>query len=174
MKIRFKQDRANILKLLESPNIKKRLQVLDKLNGVNERETLKILIKLLEDESWIMRERAANKLVQYGNQVVPRLEILLKKGFWYTRAAACLALGGIASLNSFEAIVDLLLQDDNPTVIKEACNALVKLLHKDTSECAIRINDLNADPDKAERFLSTIEANNLDLFLMIKDLQRNE
>src|SRR4030042_704975 len=170
MKIRFKQDRANLIKLLESPNIKKRLQVLDKLNGVKERETLRILIKLLEDESWIMRERAANKLAQYGNQVVPRLELLLKKGYWYTRAAACLALGEIASPNSFEAIIELLLQDDNPTVIKEACNALSKLLQKEAGECAIKIHEFTSDTGRTERFLAVIETHNPDLFLLIKSI----
>ncbi len=174
MKIRFKQDRANLMKLLASPNIKKRLQVLDKLNGVNERETLRILLKLLEDESWVMRERAAHKITQYGNQVVPRLEGLLKKGYWYTRAAACHALGEISNPNTFESIVDLVLQDDNPTVIKEACNALHKLLQKEASECATKIHDLAADADKTSRLLGVVESNHPDLFLLIKKLQQHE
>ncbi len=174
MKIRFKQDRANLLKLLESPNIKKRLQVLDKLNGINERETLKILIKLLEDQSWIMRERAANKLTQYGSGIVPRLELLLQKGYWYTRAAACLALGNIASPSSFEAIVELLLRDDNPTVIKEACCALSKLMQNETSECAVRIHELATDTSKIERLLAAIETNDPELCLRIKELQHHE
>jgi ATP adenylyltransferase/5',5'''-P-1,P-4-tetraphosphate phosphorylase II len=34
MKIKFKQDKETILKLLESSNIKKKVKILEKLNGV--------------------------------------------------------------------------------------------------------------------------------------------
>jgi HEAT repeat protein len=129
MKIRFQQDKRTILQILKSGGMKRKIRVLDKLNGVNERDSINILLKVLEDKSWVLREKAAHKLPQYGKKVVPRLTRLLTRGYWYTRAAACIALGEINSLRPLGAIIELLLHEENPTVIKEAIATLIKLKH---------------------------------------------
>jgi len=134
MKIRFKQDKRTILQILKSAGVKRKIRVIDKLNGVNERDSINILLKVLEDQSWVLREKAAYKLIQYGSRVVPRLERLLLRGYWYTRAAACITLGEIGNLRPLSTIVELLLHEDNPTVIREAGTAIVKIAksHADT------------------------------------------
>lgn len=151
MKIRFKQDRQTILQVLKSSNMKRKLRALDRMNGVNDRDTIHVLLKVLEDESWVLREKAAMKITQFGSRVVGRLERLLARGYWYTRAAACLALGEIGSPRPVPAIVRLLLREDNPTVTKEAAAALVKIAHAEPESYAAALNSLGLSGTEHER-----------------------
>jgi len=142
MKIRFKQDKETILRLLKTSNINRKLKILDKLNGADtgEKDNIKILLKVLEDSSWTLREMAAYKLAKFGKRVVPRLKRLCVKGRWFTRASACLSLGEIGDLKGLDSIIDILLTDNNPTVIKEASNALVKIAQKIPFEFAKKLS----------------------------------
>jgi HEAT repeat protein len=157
MKIRFKQDRRTILQILKSANMKRKIRVLDKINGVNERDSINILLKVLEDESWILREKAAHKITQYGSRVVGRLERLLIRGYWYTRAAACLALGEIGNARSIPAIVDVLLREDNPTAIKEAARALVKIAQHQPESYTEVFNSLGLSKSDHDRIRELID-----------------
>ena len=157
MKIRLKHDSKAILQLLKTGNIKRKLKILEKLDGVNERESIRILFKILEDTSWTLREKAAKRLVQYGNRVVPRLEKLLARGFWYTRASACLTLGEIGNLKALEPITHLYFSDENPTVIKEASTALVKLAKRDPLQFAERLEEMELTDFQEQRVLKVIE-----------------
>ncbi|HEC78565.1 MAG TPA: HEAT repeat domain-containing protein [candidate division WOR-3 bacterium] len=174
MKIRFKQDKKTILKLLETSGIKRRLRILDRLNGVNEKDSINILLKVLEDNSWVMREKAAYKLAEYGNRVVQRLIRLLKRGFWYTRAAACLTLGEIGNIKALEAIVTLILDDDNPTVIKEASSALLKLARKEPVLFADGLKNLSLIQEKKKEILKIIEDAEPELYTVIMKELENE
>ncbi len=157
MKIRLKHDSKAILQLLKTGNIKRKLKILEKLDGVNERENIKILFKILEDTSWTLREKAARRLAQYGNRVVPRLEKLLARGFWYTRASASLTLGEIGNLKALEPIIHLYLSDENPTVIKETSTALVKLAKRDPLQFAERLEEMELTNFQEQRVLRVIE-----------------
>jgi HEAT repeat protein len=157
MKIRFKQDRRTILQILKSANMKRKIRVLDKMNGVNERDSINILLKVLEDESWILREKAAHKITQYGSRVVGRLERLLIRGYWYTRSAACLALGEIGNARSIPAIIDVLLREDNPTVIKEAARALVKIAQHQPESYAEAFNNLGLSKSDHDRIRELLD-----------------
>jgi len=157
MKIRLKHDSKAILQLLKTGNIKRKLKILEKLDGVNQRESIRILFKILEDTSWTLREKAAKRLAQYGNRVVPRLEKLLARGFWYTRASACLTLGEIGNLKALEPIILLYFSDENPTVIKEASTALVKLAKRDPLQFAERLEEMELTDFQEQRVLKVIE-----------------
>lgn len=174
MKIKFKQDKKTILRLLETPNIKRKLRVLEKLDGVNEKNIIKILLKVLEDNSWAMREKAAYKLVEFGKRVVPRLKKILIKGYWYTRAAACITLGEIGDLKSTDSIVHLLLNDDNPTVIKEASKALVKLAHKDPSAFSKKLKEMSLNEPKMLKILIILETDDTEIYNLIKGSMQND
>lgn len=159
MKIRFKQDRRTILQILTNANIKRKIRVLDKMNGVNERDSINILLKLLEDESWVLREKAAHKITQYGAKTIGRLERLLLRGYWYTRAAACLALGEIGNVRPVATIVELLLRENNPTVIKEAAIALVKIAKDQPESYSRTFNDLNlseTDHNRIQELITSV------------------
>ena len=173
MKIKFKQDKETILKLLESSNIKKKVKILEKLNGVNEKDSIKILLKVLEDTSWTLREKAAYKLAIYGNRVVPKLKRLLTRGYWFTRAAACLSLGEIGNVKVVDSFVELLVNDQNPTVKKEASTALTKLATQEPLEFSDMIRDLTLDDEVLASILKIIEDANPDVHKIIKEELEN-
>jgi HEAT repeat protein len=161
MNIRFHPDRETILKILETSTISKKLKILDRLNGTNEKDTIKILIKILEDTSWCMREKAAYKLASYGTRVIPRLKNLCRRGHWYTRAAACLSLGEIGDTHGLEPVVDLFLNDANPTVIKEANQALHKIFRRMPDACVQIMKTLNLNADQTSRILKCLDQDTL-------------
>jgi HEAT repeat protein len=164
MRIRLQQDKEAILKILESEDIERKLKVLEKLDGVNEKESIKILMKTLEDRSWCMREKAAYKLAAYGTRVSARLSRLLKKGYWYTRASACLALGEIADMKTLGSIVALFLSDENPSVQKEASTALVKLARKRPLKFSERLKNMELTKNELHAILSLLECTDAELY----------
>jgi HEAT repeat protein len=175
MKIRFNQNRATILKLLNSsPSIKKKLSILDRLNGTNEKDNIVILLKVLEDTSWSLREKAAYKLAAFGPRVVNRLKKLCERGYWFTRASACLTLGEIGDLRALDVIVKLLLTDDNPTVIKEASHALVKMARTMPAEFAVRLQEMELDKPQMIKILITLQTMDTDVYGRVKELIENE
>jgi HEAT repeat protein len=175
MKIRFKQNKTVILKLLNSsPSIKKKLKILDRLNGTNEKDNIVILLKILEDTSWSLREKAAYKLAAFGPRVVNRLRKLCERGYWFTRASACLTLGEIGDLKALDVIVKLLLTDDNPTVIKEASQALVKMARKTPAEFALHLQEMELNKPQMIKILITLETIDTEVYDRVKELIENE
>ena len=173
MKIKLKQDKVTILKLLESSNIKRKIRILDRLNGVNQKDSIKILLKVLEDTSWAMREKAARKLAEYGNRVVPRLERLLTRGYWFTRAAACLSLGEIGNIKVLNSLVGLVINDENPTVRKEASAALIKIAQKEPLVFSENLKDLGLDEKLLTHIIDPIENIAPDIYQVIKEELEN-
>ncbi len=174
MRIKLQQDRDTILRILASDDVERKLRVLDKLDGVNEKDSINILIKTLEDKSWCMREKAAHKLATYGTRISSRLKRLLTKGYWYTRASACLALGEIVDMRTVEPIITVLLNDENPTVTKEASNALVKLASSKPKKFAARLYDLQLPESELQAVLFSLEQADIDLYQRIKELLVDE
>jgi len=158
MKIRFKQDKRTVLKILKTASIKRKLRILDRLDGINQKDSVNILLKVLEDNSWVMREKAAHRLADFGNRVVPRLLRLLTRGFWYTRASACLALGEIGNLKALEAIISLTINDDNPTVVKEASEALVKLARNKPPEFSEQLRNISLNDSELVQILRVLDS----------------
>lgn len=169
MKIKLKQDKETIIKLLESSSIKRKLRILDRLNGVHQKDSIKILLKVLEDTSWAMREKAAYKLAEYGNRVVPRLERLLTRGYWFTRAAACLSLGEIGNIKVLSSLIEIIIHDDNPTVRKEATTALIKMAMKDPLAFSEALKDLALDEELIASIIKPIEKAAPDIHRVIKE-----
>jgi hypothetical protein len=163
MKIKFKHDKKTILHILKNAGIKRKLKVIEKLDGVNERDSIRILLKILEDQSWIMREKAAYRLASYGNKVITRLHRLLSKGFWYTRASACLALGEIKNTKSAAAIAHLYLNDENPTVKKEALCALTKIAYDKPLEFLDRVHESSLSNADISLICSIVTEGNTEL-----------
>jgi HEAT repeat protein len=174
MRIKLKQDKESILKILNSSDVERKLRVLEKLNGVNEKDSIKILIKTLEDKSWCMREKAAHKLATYGKRVSSRLTRLLRKGYWYTRASACLALGEIGDIHSAEAIITVLLEDENPTVQQEASCALVKIARLKPKRFAATLAAAELQAAKLRTVLFALERTDVELYQNIKEQLADE
>ncbi len=97
---------------------------------LEEKERIPILLRIIEDSSWRLRELAAKELCLFGGRVVPRLLKVAASSLWYARSAACYSLGEIGDLRAMDVIVDLINKDNNPTVVREATIALAKILLK--------------------------------------------
>lgn len=122
--------KAYIAKLLTHHNIDKRLEGMRMLLDLEEKERIPLLLRIIEDSSWRLRELAAKELGQFGPRVVPRLLKVARSSLWYARAASCVALGEIGDVRALETCVELIKTDDNPTVLREATVALGKVLLK--------------------------------------------
>uniref|UniRef100_A0A7C6AFN3 HEAT repeat domain-containing protein n=1 Tax=candidate division WOR-3 bacterium TaxID=2052148 RepID=A0A7C6AFN3_UNCW3 len=142
MKISIKTDKETLLKILKDGDINKKMKILNKLGDLSEADKIKILLKILEDNSWYLREQATQELAKFGSRIVPRLKKLCNKGFWFTRAAACRTLGEIGDLEGLSTIITLLLNDTNPTVIKEIKMAIKKMAEKNGDNFFIKLKEL--------------------------------
>lgn len=117
-----------ISKLLLNNSIEKRLEGMRLLMELEEKERIPLLLRIIEDSSWSLRELAAKELVKFGSRVVPRLLKVARSSLWYARSASCNALGEIADIRAIDIMLELIRTDTNPTVLKEATIALAKIL----------------------------------------------
>ncbi|MCX7995363.1 MAG: HEAT repeat domain-containing protein [candidate division WOR-3 bacterium] len=152
MKISIKTDRETLLKILKDGDINKKLKIFSKLDDLSESDRIKILLKILEDNSWYLREQATLELAKFGNRVLPRLKKLCNKGFWYTRAAACRTLGEIGDLDGLATVITLLMNDTNPTVIKEAKEGIKKFAIKNGDDFFKKLQELKTELNLTENF----------------------
>ena len=173
MKITLKPDKETLIKLLKNSEMSKKLKIFNKLNDLNEIDRTKILLKILEDGSWCLREKSACELAKMGSKVVPRLMKLCHKGYWFTRAAACLSLGEIGDIRAAESIIPLFMSNDNPTVVKEAKTALIKLARKDISEFAIMLTAVVPEKTENSKIMEIIKQCTPELFAQLKELMEN-
>ncbi len=97
---------------------------LDELRSQPSAEAIPKLLQALGDESWFLREHAAEVLADFGPAAAPAVEGLLRSGLWYTRAAALRVLGYIAEPSSLPAAIGLL-TDTNRSIADEAARALL-------------------------------------------------
>jgi len=168
MKTPTKADLMLILKSPKGVNTKKKLKMFDKLGELKKREQIKIFLKILEDGSWILRERAAYRLAEFGGRIVPRLKKVCYQGLWFSRAAACITLGEIGDLRALNAIIQLLLNDENPTVIKEASVALCKIAQKQPVDFIRKIEKIVDDDIHRTMLLDIIKKWDIETYKMIK------
>jgi HEAT repeat protein len=104
-----------------------KLQLVAELRGGRTEKSAALLLELLCDQSWHVRERAVDALVERGLEVVGALMALLAEGLWYTRACAAAALGRIGAPEGL-AVLAAHVEDDNPTVRAAVSGALRALV----------------------------------------------
>lgn len=113
-------------------------------------ESVAILLDVLEQESWFLREEAGKALVGIGESVVEPLIEYLGSGLWYTRAIAAATLGRIGLPLAAGPLTDLL-RDPNRTVRDAAWGALTQIARNDFG--AYSVADAIASlPPRAQRF----------------------
>jgi hypothetical protein len=71
-------------------------------------------------------------------------------------------------------IVTVLLNDENPTVTKEASNALANLAIRKPKKFAARLSDMELAENELRNVLFSLEQNDIDLYQRIKDLLVDE
>ncbi len=113
-------------------------------------DSIEVLLDVLKQESWFLRDQAARALATLGERVVEPLIDYLNSGLWYTRTAAASALGRMGLPVSAAPLVELL-KDPNRTVRDAARDALVLVCGNEMGrfEVAVAIHGL---PERARRF----------------------
>ena len=113
-------------------------------------ESIEVLLDVLQQESWFLRDQAARVLATMGEPVLDPLVEYLSSGLWYTRASAVAALGRMGNPRAAAPLVGML-NDPNRTVRDAVWDALVLLCRNElaTSELAAAFDAL---PEKARRF----------------------
>jgi HEAT repeat protein len=110
-----------------------------------------VLLDVLKQESWYLRDQAARALATMGEPVVDRLIEMLEVGLWYTRSSAACALGRMGLPVAAPPLVDLL-RDPNRTVRDAARDALVQICGNEVGAFAVAsaVKDL---AERAQRFV---------------------
>jgi HEAT repeat protein len=113
-------------------------------------DSIEVLLDVLKQESWFLRDQAARALATLGEGVVEPLIQYLNSGLWYTRTAAASALGRMGLPVAAGPLVALL-KDPNRTVRDAARDALVLVCGNEMGrfEVAVAIHGL---PERARRF----------------------
>ncbi|MDZ4805653.1 MAG: hypothetical protein SGI90_12400 [Candidatus Eisenbacteria bacterium] len=89
-------------------------------------KSISLLLEILCDESWFLRELALKSLVDIGEPARLPLRAILSSGLWYTRAAAVRALGRMGDAVSAPHILDML-EDSNRTARDAGLEAMRSL-----------------------------------------------
>ncbi len=113
-------------------------------------DSIEVLLDVLKQESWFLRDQAARALATLGEQVVEPLIAYLNSGLWYTRTAAASALGRMGLPVAAPPLVALL-RDPNRTVRDAARDALVLVCGNEMGrfEVAVAFRGL---PERARQF----------------------
>ncbi len=119
-----RERKGQVEQLLKSKDLLARLKAVELLKEMGDKERL---LSLLYSESWHVREKAAQALVQFGNEIKERVRPMLDEGYWYVRAAAAYVVGELAD---FEALPRLkkMLDETNETVRGEVAKAIAKMI----------------------------------------------
>ena len=113
-------------------------------------ESIEVLLDVLQQESWFLRDQAARVLATMGESVFDSLVEYLGSGLWYTRASAVAALGRMGNPRAAEPLVGML-NDPNRTVRDAVWDALLLLCRNElaTEKLAAAFDAL---PERARRF----------------------
>ena len=134
-------------------------------------ESIEVLLDVLKQESWFLRDQAARTLATLGERVVERLIELLEYGLWYTRSAAASALGRMALPVAALPLVALL-RDPNRTVRDSARDALVGLCGNEMGLFAVA-DAIRTLPERAQSFaLDGIQARDPERYQRLMGLER--
>ena len=113
-------------------------------------ESIEVLLDVLQQESWFLRDQASRVLASMGEMVLEPLVHYLGSGLWYTRASAVSALGRMGNPRAAAPLVGML-NDPNRTVRDAVWDALVALCRNELAQpdLAAAFDGL---PEKARRF----------------------
>ena len=106
---------------LKRKNLEGRRAMVAELRKRSSDKAVSILVDLLSDESWYLRELAVEALGEIGSKSAPQLRRLLAGGLWYTRAASARAIGRMGYEPVIPDLVELL--DDPNHTVQGACFA---------------------------------------------------
>jgi len=115
--------------LVRAKSREERKGLIGELRREGSERSVALLLEVLEDESWSLREMAVDALVATPELAAPRLMKLLDEGLWYSRAAAMRALGDMGHAPALPRLLALL-DDTNSTIAAESGRALLALARR--------------------------------------------
>ncbi len=114
---------------LKRRNLEGKRALIADLRRRKSEKAAEILVDILEEDSWYLRELAVEALTDVIDTAAPRLTKLLDSGLWYTRAAAARALGKGGHVASLPRLVGLL-GESNKTVQGAALASVADLVRE--------------------------------------------
>jgi HEAT repeat protein len=120
-----------ILERLRLKNLAGKKNLIEDLKKRKSQRSVSLLVEMLEDESWYLREQAVKALADAGEEAKEPVLKVLEDGLWYARAAAAKVLGRIGGPAAVLKLTDCLL-DSNMTVQGAAAAALVDIAKRST------------------------------------------
>jgi len=114
------------LEALRRKNLEGKKAFIEELKLQRTPKSVSLLLEILCDESWYLRELAIAAIAESGEIAVPPLRNILDSGLWYTRAAAGRALGLLGDGASAGGILSLL--DEPNRTVREAAVAAIQTL----------------------------------------------
>jgi HEAT repeat protein len=99
---------------------------------------IRILVSILQGDSWYFRDRAVEALADAGERAAPPLKTLLYGGLWYTRASAARTLGLLRHHESLPELVHLLF-DSNQTVQAACLESIADLVRDGAARDTARL-----------------------------------
>jgi HEAT repeat protein len=138
-------DGPRMLERLRLKNLSGKKNLIEDLKKRKSQRSVSLLVEMLQDESWYLREQAVKALCEAGEEAKEPLLKLVDEGLWYTRAAAAKVLGKIGGREATEKLIDCLM-DSNMTVQGAAATALIDIA-KSTSveDLAAAMSSRSAD-----------------------------
>jgi len=147
-------DSGKILERLRIKNLSGKRHLIEDLKKRKNPRTVSLLVEMLQDESWYLREQAVLALSDAGEEAREAVVKVLEKGLWYARAAAAKVLGRVGGPAEMDVLIDCLL-DSNMTVQGAAAAALVDIARN--SSAAELASALSSKPhDVKQKAISCI------------------
>jgi HEAT repeat protein len=121
-----KLEAGRTLESLRRKNLEGKRTFIEELKKQKTPKSISLLLEILCDESWYLRELSIGALVDSGSMSLEPLRGVFASGLWYTRAAAARALGLLGDEPSADGILSLL-DESNRTVRQAAVEAVQSL-----------------------------------------------
>ena len=119
-------DGGRILERLRLKNLAGKKNLIEDLKNRKSQRSVSLLVEMLQDESWYLREQAVKALTDAGDEARGPVLELLRNGLWFARASAARVLGKIGDGGDADSLIDCLM-DSNMTVQGAAASALIDI-----------------------------------------------
>jgi hypothetical protein len=126
-------DDVRILERLRLKNLAGKKNLIEDLKKRKSQRSISLLVEVLQDESWFLREQAVQALAEAGPEAAAPVLELVRGGLWYSRAAAARVLGKMGESDAVDPLIDCLM-DSNRTLQGAAATALVEIVRKSSAE----------------------------------------
>lgn len=114
-----------------------------------------LLVEMLGNESWMLRQAAAEALASLGPQALDPLLPLARSGVWYSRAGAAHVLGAVGGAEAIHVLVSML--DDENRTVREAGIEAIRQVCKRGGAAAVSRVLFNFPPPDREKYLGVIQ-----------------